>query len=182
MTEVMVLYGDRELTGAQQVGIRLSHNAIAGQDGVPNRSASRLGGPRPGDPAELYDEINDVGLKEYSGLDDRVLGQLNPPSLDPLSEKGLEYRIVSVAFLRDEVERAEKLFAKVLEQRTGDATWVNHYADYNRFLDALTAAKASAGVKNTAPTFRLLLDVLETSLSRPSSPDIQCSLILRGQG
>lgn len=47
---------------------------------------------------ELYDEINDVAMKEYSGLDDRVLGQLNPPTLDPLSEKGLEYRIVSISF------------------------------------------------------------------------------------
>ena len=148
LTEVMVLYTDRELTHAQQVAIQLSHNAIAGQDDL---AILR----------ELYDEINDVALKEYSGLDDVVLGRMEPPNLDPLSEKGLEYRIVSIAFLPDEVERAEKVFARALEQATGDVTWVNRMADYDRFLDALTTAKASAGVKNTATAFGLLLDAAE---------------------
>jgi hypothetical protein len=107
LTEVTLLYTDRELTHAQQVAIQLSHNAIAGQDDM---AILR----------ELYEEINDVVLKEYSGLDDVVLGRLNPPELDPLSEKGLEYRIVSIAFLPEEVERAEKLFAKIMEQADGD--------------------------------------------------------------
>jgi hypothetical protein len=86
LTEVTLLYTDRELTHAQQVAIQLAHNAIAGQDDL---AILR----------ELYDEINDVALKEYSGLDDVLLGKLNPPDLDPLSEKGLDYRIVSIAFL-----------------------------------------------------------------------------------
>lgn len=103
-------------------------------------------------------------LKEYSGLDDVVLGKMEPPSLDPLSESALEYRIVSIAFLPDEVERAEKLLAKVLEQAMGDVTWLNRRADYDRFLDALTAAKAQAGIKNTATAFGLLLDVAEKQM------------------
>src|ERR1035437_4685015 len=86
LTEILVLYSARELSPAQQRAIQLSHNAIAGQDDL---AILR----------ELYDEINDVALKEYSGLDDVMLGQLNPPELDLLSEKGLEYRIVSIAFL-----------------------------------------------------------------------------------
>lgn len=157
LTEVMVLYSDQELTHAQQVAIQLSHNAIAGQDDL---AILR----------ELYDEINDVALKEYSGLDDVVLGKLNPPDLDPLSEKGLEYRIVSIAFLPDEVERAEKLFAKVLEQATGDRTWINRYSDYDRMLDLLTIAKEQAGVKNTATAFGLLLDLAEKHLDEIPRP------------
>ena len=156
LTEVMVLYTDRGLTRAQQVAIQLSHNAVVGQDDL---AILR----------ELYDEVNDVALKEYSGLDDLVLGQLNPPTLEPLSEKGLEYRIVSIAFLPEEVERAEKVFAKVLEQAMGDVTWVNRFADYDRVLDALTAAKASAGVKNTATAFGLLLDLAGKDLKAARS-------------
>jgi hypothetical protein len=128
LTEVTILYTDRELTHAQQVAIQLSHNAIAGQDDL---AILR----------ELYDEINDVALKEYSGLDDVLLGKLNPPDLDPLSEKGLEYRIVSIAFLPEEVERAEKLFAKIMEQVDGDRTWINRRADYDRMLNALTSLR-----------------------------------------
>lgn len=148
LSEILVLYSARELSPAQQRAIQLSHNAIAGQDDL---AILR----------ELYDEINDVALKEYSGLDDVVLGRMEPPNLDPLSEKGLEYRIVSIAFLPDEVERAEKVFAKVLEQCTGDRTWLNRFADYDRFLDVLTATKSAAGVKNTATAFGLMLDAAE---------------------
>lgn len=151
LTEISILYTDQDLSHQKQVAIQLSHNAIAGQDDL---AILR----------ELYDEIADVTLKAYSGIDDVVLGRMEPPDLDPLSEKGLEYRIVSIAFLPEEVERAEAVFAKVLEQATGDVTWVNRRAEYDRFLDALTIAKAQAGVKNTATAFGLLLDLVEKHL------------------
>jgi hypothetical protein len=151
LTEIMVLYTDQELTRQQQVAIQLSHNAIVGQDDL---AILR----------DLYDEINDVVLKEYSGLDDVVLGRMEPPSLDPLSESALEYRVVSIAFLPHEAARAEALFAKVVEQASGDAIWVNRFAEYDRMLDLLTAAKEKAGVKNTATALGLLLDVAEKHL------------------
>ena len=151
LAEIPILYTDRELTHQQQVAIQLSHNAIAGQDDL---AILR----------ELYDEINDVVLKEYSGLDDVILGKLNPPNLDPLSESALEYRIVSIAFLPEEVDRAEKLLAKVLEQAMGDRTWINRRSDYDRMLDTLTVAKEAAGIKNTATAFGLLLDLAENHL------------------
>ena len=157
LTEIPVLYTDQELSHQKQVAIQLSHNAIAGQDDL---AILR----------ELYDEIADVTLKAYSGIDDVVLGRMDPPDLDPLSEKGLEYRIVSIAFLPEEVERAEAVFAKVLEQATGDVTWVNRRAEYDRFLDALTIAKAQAGIKNTATAFGLLLDLAEKHLDEVPKP------------
>jgi hypothetical protein len=157
LTEIMVLYTDQALSHSQQVAIQLSHNAIAGQDDL---AILR----------ELYDEINDVVLKGYSGLDDVLLGRMEPPNLDPLSEKGLEYRIVSIAFLPDEVERAEAIFSKVLEQTTGDQTWINRRSDYDRMLDNLTAAKSSAGIKNTATAFGLLLDLAEKHLDEIPQP------------
>ena len=154
LSEILVLYSARELSPAQQRAIQLSHNAIAGQDDL---AILR----------ELYDEINDVALKEYSGLDDVVLGRMNPPQLDPLSETALEYRVVTIAFLPPEVDRAEALLAKVLQSAAGgmsEGTWVNRFAEYDRLLDALTAARAKAGVKNTATAFGLLLDIVEKHL------------------
>ena len=157
LTEIPILYTDQQLTRQQQVAIQLSHNAIAGQDDL---AILR----------DLYDEINDVVLKEYSGLDDVVLGKMEPPSLDPLSESALEYRVVSLIFLPDEVARAEQILSKVLEQATGDVTWLNRRAEYDRFLDALTVAKSAAGVKNTATAFGLLLDLVEKHLDEVPKP------------
>jgi hypothetical protein len=44
------------------------------------------------------------------------------------------------------------------------STWLNRRADYDRFLDALTAVKAQAGIKNTATAFGLLLDAVEKQM------------------
>jgi len=96
---------------------------------------------------------------------------MNPPELDPLSESQLEYRIVSIAFLPDEVERAERLFDKVIRECLGEATWVNRRVEYDRLLDALTVANERAGVKNTATAFGLLLDVAERHLDEIGAKD-----------
>ena len=153
LSEILVLYSARELSPAQQRAIQLSHNAIVGQDDL---AILR----------ELYDEISDMALKEYSGLDDATLGLMNPPQMDPLSETSLEYRVVTVAFLPPEVDRAESLLTKILQTAAGasDSTWVNRYAEYDRLLDVLTVARTKAGVKNTATAFSLLLDIVEKHL------------------
>ena len=152
LTEILILCAAAgSLTHEEQVAIQLSHNAIAGQDDL---AILR----------ELYDEIGDVALKEYSGLDDALFGRMQPPNMDPLSEEGLEFRMVTIAFLPHEQEHAEALLAKVLERSMGDAVWVNRFTEYDRMLDALAEAKAQAGIKNTATAFGLLLDIVERHL------------------
>ena len=151
LAEVILLYTEQELTHDQQLAIQLSHNAIVGQDDL---AILR----------ELYNEIANVAMKEYSGLDDAALGQMEPPKLTPLSEDDLKARVVSIIFLPEEVERAERVFDELLKQAMGERTWVNRFADYDRFLDALAAVKQRAGVKNTATAFGLLLDIAETAV------------------
>lgn len=43
------------------------------------------------------------------------------------------------ACLPNDVERAERVFAKMREQANDEVAWVNRAADYGRFLDVLTA-------------------------------------------
>jgi len=56
----------------------------------------------------------------------------------------------------------------------------NRRADYNRFLDALTAAKAQAGIKNTDTAFGLLLDAAEKGLN--GTPDTTGSTCRESRG
>jgi hypothetical protein len=151
LSDVLLLFTEADLSRQQQVAIQISHNALVGQDDL---AILR----------ELFDELDDVTLRGYSGLDDATLGRMEPPKLEPLSDAQLEYRIVSIGFLPHEADRAEALFKRVLEEAQGDALWVNRYAEYDRLLDALTLAKEQAGVKNTATAFMLLLDIAERHL------------------
>jgi len=151
LKEIVILYTDKQLSRQEQVAVQLSHNAIVGQDDL---AVLR----------ELYDEITDVALKAYSGLDDEALGRMEPPKLEPLSEADLEYRVVSIVFLPEEIERAEALFDRALERAGGSRVWLARRADYERFLDAVTAAKDARRIKNTATAFMLVLDLAERHL------------------
>jgi len=152
LKEIPLLYTTAKLTRDQQLAIQLSHNAIVGEDDL---AILR----------ELYDEIGDLDYRQYSGLDDAALGAIQAPPLDPLSEQALEYRVVSVVFLPSEVERAEKVFDLVMRRADGAKVWVNRFADYDKWLDSITAAKESAGVKNTATAIGLLLDLAERHIA-----------------
>ncbi len=157
LSEVLVLYTTARLNRQERTAIQLSHNAIVGQDDM---TILR----------ELYDEIGDIALREYSGLDDLALGNMQPPSLDPLSEEGLGYRAVTIAFLPEEAERIEGVLEVILRRTAGDKTWLNRFGEYDRFLDAITAAKEKAGVKNTATAFGFLLDLVERHLDELPGP------------
>jgi hypothetical protein len=146
LKEILVLYTDRTLSRSEELGIQLSHNQIVGQDDM---TILR----------ELYAEIDELAMKEYSGWDDATLEKLTPPEIKPLSEQALEMRVVSIIFLPEEVERAEACFDEAMHRATGDKTWVNRRSEYDRMLDLLTQAKKAAGVKNTATAFMLLLEV-----------------------
>ncbi len=159
LAEIVLLVVDREMSRDEEVAVQLSHNAIVGQDDM---AILR----------ELYDEINDVVLKEYSGIDDVLLGRAVPPELDPLSEKGLEYKVVSISFLPDEVDRMEGAFKAMLEKAEGEKTWVNRHAEYDRMLDDLTVVREKAGVKNTATALMMLLDIAERHMDEiPEKPE-----------
>jgi hypothetical protein len=130
------------------LAIQLSHNAIVGQD----------------DPtvlAELWDEIDDIAAKLYSGLDDKAMESLANLQLPPLSPATLEYRVLSFMFLPNEKERLEELMDKALDLVSAKDVRLARMQEWDRTLDALAKASDSHDIRNTATALMLLLDVFE---------------------
>lgn len=150
LKEIPILYTDEELTKEEQISIQLSHNAITGQD----------------DPIilqELYDEIEDINLKYYSGLDDKVLEQLENVTIDGISEAQLDYLMLSFLFLPEEVERVSEVFNKAKDMINSD-TILARYKEYDRLLDAQEKTQLSYNVHNGATSLMIILDVFENHL------------------
>ncbi|MFE7330800.1 ParB N-terminal domain-containing protein [Streptomyces sp. NPDC057565] len=129
---------------------QLSHNSIAGQD----------------DPATLkalYDQIEDVDWRAYSGLDDDVLGLLAEVSPEGLSEANLDFATVSLIFLPNELEAARKAFD---DARMGqNASWLAARADYEQTLDTLASTHAAHKVGNVATALHAILTIVENHLT-----------------
>jgi ParB-like nuclease family protein len=150
LVDVMVV--DQPLSRARQVALQLSHNAIEGED----------------DPAtlkHLYDELDDVDWRAYSGLDDKQLGLLADLDLEGLSEANLDFAAVQLVFLPQEFDAARSALDEARSLTQADARWLAAYRDYEPTLDALATAHGAHNVGNVATALGIILAVFERHLS-----------------
>jgi ParB-like nuclease domain. len=142
-----IMMTEDDLSEQQKIAIQLSHNAIAGQD----------------DPAilkMLYEQIADIDLKLYTGLDDKTLELMEKAAASSLNEASLDFQTVTMVFLPDELEHAKKVFEKAKETVKKNA-WLARFSDYDQFLDSMETAAESHGIKNVATSLFVMLDIFE---------------------
>ncbi|MFB7493786.1 ParB N-terminal domain-containing protein [Streptomyces sp. NPDC056161] len=142
---------DEPLPRQRQIALQLSHNAIAGQD----------------DPAilkELYDELESVEWRQYTGLDDKALDLLEKVDVTSLGEANLDFASVQFMFLPDELERAEAAFDAARSTATADRRWVAGLEQYELVLDALETSRAAYKIGNSATALGVILSVFERHL------------------
>ncbi|WP_181811065.1 ParB N-terminal domain-containing protein [Streptomyces ipomoeae] len=135
----------------RQIALQLSHNAIAGQD----------------DPAilkELYDELEAVEWRQYSGLDDKALELLEQVDVTGLGEANLDFATVQVVFLPDELEHAEAAIDAAKATAAADARWVAGLDQYEAVLDAIETSRAAYKIGNVATALGVILAVFEAHL------------------
>ncbi|MBC9717866.1 ParB N-terminal domain-containing protein [Streptomyces sp. TRM66268-LWL] len=135
----------------RQIALQLSHNAITGED----------------DPATLkalYDELEDVSLRLYSGLDDKTLELLEDVSVPSLAEANLDFATVQIVFLPEEKAAAEQALEAARKTASADARWLARIEQYEGVLDTLDSVKGAHNIGNVAAAFAILLAVVERHL------------------
>lgn len=149
LDEIDVFLIDDAQTKDQLIARQLSHNAITGKD----------------DPAtlqQLYDQIEDVDWRAYSGLDDAQLNLLAEVSPEGLSEANLDFATVSLIFLPAELKAAREAFNQA---RLGqNESWLVARADYEQTLDTLASTHAAHKVGNVATALHAILAIVENHL------------------
>ncbi|CAM5466076.1 ParB/Srx family N-terminal domain-containing protein [Streptomyces aurantiogriseus] len=135
----------------RQIALQLAHNAIVGED----------------DPAtlkSLYEELEDVSMRLYSGLDDKTLDLLDEVSVPSLAEANLDFATVQIVFLPDEKEAAEKAFEAARKAASADARWLARIEQYDSVLDTLDTVKGAHNIGNVAAVFAIILALVERHL------------------
>lgn len=148
--EAWVMLCDDPMPKDRRVALQLAHNAIEGQD----------------DPAvlkELYESMESIDWRSYSGLDDKALELIEQVDVGTLNEANLDFQTVVITFLPTELDAVKEAFDAVREELGSgpDEVWVGSMKEYDRFLDALDAAGRSYDVRNVAATLGLVLSVFE---------------------
>lgn len=149
LTEIKWLETSDPLNKSQRLAIQLSHNAIAGED-----DASIL--------AKLYQEIDDLEMKQYSGLDDKALNLLREAQVDSLQEPKLEFQTLSYVFLPGDGDEVMRVFEEAVKYASkATETWLARYEDHFRLLQAVEEASSSYDVRNRSAALTYILDIYE---------------------
>lgn len=152
LAEIPVLVIDQKLSRQQQIAIQLSHNSIFGEDD-------------PATLAMLYEELDDVDWRSYSGLDDKVLDLLDDPTAVPFAEANLTYQTVQLVFLPPEKEVAEQALFEVKKLHGISDMWLAALSQYEPTLAALETVRGAYSVGNVATALGIILAVFENHLT-----------------
>lgn len=149
---ILILYTDAALSKAQQRAIQLAHNAIVGQD---NPAILR----------ELWQEIDDLSMKVYSGLDDAYLETLEQVELVSLKEDQLCFEELRILFLPSEIETLKDVLKRLGKATTPKTMLAARYEDFDRFFNALLDFKGAAEIVNSATAILAMTEIVEEWLA-----------------
>ncbi len=149
LTEINWLETDEPLEEAERIAIQLSHNAIAGEDDPSILQA-------------LYEELDDLELRAYSGLDDHTLELLEQVDVGNLKEPSLEFQHLSLMFLPSDARKVDDAFQQARELAgSADMRWLARIEDHVRLLDAIELSSKSYNIKNLSAALSYILDIFE---------------------
>ena len=156
LEEIDVQITEENLTKDQRIGIQLSHNAIAGQDDMAILK-------------QLYESIDDVNMKRYSGLDDETLKILENISTQSMSYSGLQYQILNLMFLPTEIEEIKQVMKDVMKEVRQNEALMLSMSEYDKYLDTLNEVSKGARIKNTAVGFMAMLEIVKNHMEELKS-------------
>ena len=151
LEEIDVQVTEEQLTKDQRIAIQLSHNAISGKDDMAILK-------------QLYESIDDVNYKAYSGLDDETLKLLENISTQSMSYSGLQYQVLNIMFLPSEIDEIKKVLDKVMKEVRKNETLMLRMSEYDKYLDTINEVSKGTRVKNTAVGFMAMLEIVKNHM------------------
>jgi len=151
LPEIQVMVTDDIIPAGQKISIQLSHNSLIGED---DKGTLKF----------LYETIDDIEGKMYSGLDDKTLESLEKSLTETLREAQLDFKTLSLLFMPDELEEARQKIAEIKEKIKGNKdVWLCYDKDYDTWLDTLEEVGSAHNVSNVATTFSIMLEMIKAS-------------------
>ncbi|MGD0489249.1 MAG: hypothetical protein ABSB94_18940 [Syntrophorhabdales bacterium] len=158
MQQILIMVIDRELTREEQVAIQLSHNAIDGKD----------------DPLmlrQLWDEIKQIDLKLYAGLDSEIIKELEKIQFVSISEARLEYKEMKLLFLPEQSEALRSMLTEIDQVFSADEHYLLSRAHYEAIFNLLLDVKDKCNIVNSPTAFMKIVELAKTALPPQNTPD-----------
>ncbi len=151
LPQILVLYLDKPLSRGVKIAKQISHNAIVGKD----------------DPVilkDLWNELDDIALRMYAGLDSETLKELEKLEFTSISESHLDFKIVTFAFIPEEADAIKEFVENVDIVCVGDTIYILSRKHFDEvFFPLMVAIKEKFNIVNN-PT--AILKIFELARER----------------
>lgn len=144
---ILVLVFPEQLQPGRKVAVQLSHNAIAGQDDQQLLT-------------ELWNEIDSIQEKLYSGLDSKAIGELTKIQFSGFGPAQIRTEQVVLWFLPDELKSFDQVLEAMSQLASAQTVYMAPLAKYDALFQLLVAKKKRDNIKNTSVAFMALIDEL----------------------
>ncbi len=145
---ILILYID-EVSKDKQIAYQLSHNALVGKDDLTMLK-------------EIFEEIQGIDSKEYSGLSD--LQFIDPTKVQSASinDGDIELTEMRFLFIESKSHNVERVLAELGKQDLEDCGIV--YGSFEAFIKVATAIKAKYNIKANTVAFSKMVEICEAHL------------------
>ena len=152
LPRILLLFGTQEMFDEQkQLALQLSHNAISGQDDL-----SIL--------QELYASLKDLGLKAYTGIDEKELFAYKSLDFSGISEQDIALNEVNFMFCDTNHEFVEKVLDALESKGLDPEKDALVVGDIDRFIELMTRVKKKLNIKNRSVALLAMCRICEAYL------------------
>lgn len=147
LDRILVLVIPYECKPGRKIAIQLSHNALSEQDDVPLLK-------------ELWDEIDELNEKLYSGLDSVAVQELAKVNFSGFGAQVIRTEQVTLFFIPEEVAEFDKLLDAFDKLATSQTIYLAPLSHYDKLFELIVAKKKAGNIKNTSVALMALIDSL----------------------
>ncbi len=145
---ILILYID-EVSKDKQIAYQLSHNALVGKDDLTMLK-------------EIFEEIQGIDSKEYSGLSDLQFIDPNKVQSASINDGDIELTEMRFLFIESKSHNVERVLAELGKQDLEDCGIV--YGSFEAFIKVATAIKAKYNIKANTVAFSKMVEICEAHL------------------
>jgi hypothetical protein len=146
LDRIVVMFIEKDLTKGEKIAIQISHNALVGQD---DDVILR----------ELYQEIDDIALKMYAGIDSEVIKELEKLEFTSIAEAKMDFKTITLAFLPEEadelaaaLEHADLLFS-------GEESYIASVRRFDEVFSVIADIKEKYNIVSNPTAFMKLVSL-----------------------
>lgn len=151
LEQIMVIVINKKISRQESVAIQLSHNAIEGKDDLVILK-------------ELWDDVEEIDLKLYAGLDSEILKELEKMEFVTISDTRPDFKQMIFTFLPEEIGQLKELIKNVDMFFSREENFILSRKHYEEVFSMMLEVKDRYNIVNNPTAMMKIIELAKLQL------------------